>query len=48
MLLKDFIEQLQGIYEEARSTHHFNNEVEVNFYLNDPADLLDLDIELTP
>lgn len=48
MLLKDFIEQLQGIYEEAHGTHHFNNEVEVNFFLDDPADLLDLDIELTP
>ena len=48
MLLKDFIEQLQFIYEESKGTHHFGGQVEVNFYLDDPADILDLDIELVP
>ena len=48
MLLKDFIAKLQTIYDEAKGTHHFDGKVEVEFFLDDPAYLLDLDIELVP
>ena len=48
MLLKDFIDQLTSICNEAKGTHHFGGKVEVDFYLDDPSDELGLDIELVP
>ena len=46
MLLRDFIEKLQFIENECRGTHHFDGKVEVDFYLNDPAEKVDVEIEL--
>lgn len=46
MLLKDFIENLQYIEKESRGTHHFGGKVEVEFYLNDPTDEIDVEVEL--
>jgi len=34
MLLKDFIKQLQTIYDQSKGTHHVD-EPEVKFYLDD-------------
>ena len=48
MLLEDFINKLTAIHKEAKGTHHFGGKVEVHFYLEDPTDELDLDVELVP
>jgi len=48
MLLKDFIEKLQYIEKESRGTHHFDGKVEVFFYLDDPTDEVDVEIDLHP
>jgi len=48
MLLKDFIEDLQRIYDESKGTHHHGDNVTVDFILEDPSGEIDVDIELVP
>lgn len=45
MLLKDFIDQLTEIYEESKGTRHFNGEVEVEFYVDDPNYEIEIEID---
>ena len=46
MLLSEFIARLQSIEKESAGTHHNGGKVEVEFIVSDPADEIDIEVEL--